>query len=225
MKITTHRIQREDLNQQIYDLLFEQIVNEDLAPGTRVVEAEIAKSLGVSRTPVREAIVALVSEGLLTNVPRRGVFVTRLDMKQVNDIFDVRIALEGYVARLATPNMSDQDIERLVELQDRGERMMNENVSAAAEADDALHGLLLERADNPRIADILAGLDAQIKRFRSQAGHNPTAVKEFIQERWAILDALRKRDADECERLMRIHVASAKKWIVAEFSQERSNDE
>ena len=212
-----HALSRDDLGQKVYDWLYQQIVSEAIPTGERLVETEIAEALGVSRTPVREAIVALEKEGILRSVPRKGVYVNQPTADEVRELFDVRIALEGYAARLATPRLTQDDLDAIREREMAGRNALDDDLTASTEADIHMHRLLTERAGNARIKEMLHGLNAQIHVFRKRAGDDSVLVKEFLAQRWRLYEALVMRDADQSERLMREHIASVRDWALRAF--------
>jgi DNA-binding GntR family transcriptional regulator len=148
----------------IADRLREQVVSGAFAPGSRMVEPQLAARLGVSRGPVREALQRLVQEGLLTNIPNRGVFVVELDAADITDIYTARRAIEREAAARVHRGRSTAHLERLAAvveemsvLADRGERRL------IAEQDLAFHSALVESAGSPRLSRMFATLVAETR--------------------------------------------------------------
>jgi DNA-binding GntR family transcriptional regulator len=209
-------IKQEKLVDKVYEILYRHIMNQTLKPGERIVESEITEALNVSRTPLREAIAQLLRNGLLVELPRKGVCVVRLTQKEVEEIFDIRIALEGYAARLATPLLSDEDLAMLIKMHQEAEASIDTNPELALAADRNLHQSLIDKCQNSRIARILAELYDLVQLFRAQQGRRTETVKSLMEHRGIIIDALRKRDEELAEKLMREHIRSVKDKVMAD---------
>jgi DNA-binding GntR family transcriptional regulator len=134
----------------------------------------------------------------------------------VEEIFDIRIALEGYAARLATPLLSDEDLAMLIKMHQEAEASIDTNPELALAADRNLHQSLIDKCQNSRIARILAELYDLVQLFRAQQGRRTETVKSLMEHRGIIIDALRKRDEELAEKLMREHIRSVKDKVMAD---------
>ncbi len=175
--------------------------------GDRLDENALARQLGVSRTPLREAIRGLVQEGLVEHRPFQGNFVRQFTYKQVQDLFEVRGALEGLAARLAVARLTDDGFRVLEEiLNDVHEALESGDMSRYALADRRFHSTIAHYSGNATLVESLDQLSAQIQIARVLANRDPDVVQRTAHERPLILAALEARDADEAARLMEQHI-------------------
>jgi DNA-binding GntR family transcriptional regulator len=205
-----------DLAQEAYGRIRAAIREGTLAPGLRLTETDLAGRFGVSRTPVRQAIARLESEGLLTHEPRRGLTVTRPDHQQVVELYVMREVLEGAAARLAAQHASPTEIGAMAELV-AGEPALFADARALAETNQRLHGLLYLAAHNRYLLRSLEQLSATMALLPSLltvAGRAEAAHAEHL----AILAALRARDGEAAEAASRAHAQAAQRhrlaWLV-----------
>jgi DNA-binding GntR family transcriptional regulator len=198
-----------------YAQLRAAILDGQLRPGERLVEGEIAQKLNISRTPVHEAILRLIGEGLLVQVPGRGLFVPEYPLERVREILEVRAGLEAYAARLAAPNMTRVHLEELEEI----DRLMEAELGAPTidrwrELNLQFHGVIHRATANPYLTELIDSiytanmvyrrthLQERVDRGQARAGHR------------AVLDSLRAHDADAAERYMREHILeSTQVWL------------
>ncbi|MGG5885715.1 GntR family transcriptional regulator [Falsiroseomonas sp. HC035] len=205
-----------DLGQEAYGRIRAAIREGTLVPGLRLTETDLAARFGVSRTPVRQAIARLESEGLLTHEPRRGLTVTRPDHQQVVELYVMREVLEGAAARLAAQHASPTEIGAMAELV-ASEPALFADARALAETNQRLHGLLYLAAHNRYLLRSLEQLSATMALLPSLltvAGRAEAAHAEHL----AILAALRARDGEAAEAASRAHAQAAQRhrlaWLV-----------
>jgi DNA-binding GntR family transcriptional regulator len=177
-------------------------------PGERLDQEKIAEELGVSRTPLREAIAALESEGLLESKPHRGVFVIKVTRKDIREVFALRALLEGEVARQATSSITDIVLDRLeASLKEAQKEYADGNYVAQFEADRHFHETLRQFTENHLLKEVLDGVNNRISAVRRFAQTRPGVhIEEFAQEHFAILEAVRQRDGEQAAALMRVHL-------------------
>lgn len=199
----THRALRE----QVADVLRERITRGDLPPGTHLVERVLADSLGVSRVPVRDALNLLKGEGFLTQEPRRGVVVTRLSRKDIEELYDVRSALEVLAVRLATERASDEEIEELRGLVLTSEgNLAEQDPDAVLTTNTAFHDALTAMAHNDLLASLIHPLEGRLHWLLNQ-NEDPTP---FHVEHEALYDAIAARDADAAAVVALRHVLTSR---------------
>ncbi|HHW03562.1 MAG TPA: GntR family transcriptional regulator [Thermoanaerobacterales bacterium] len=195
------------LRDVVFGALREAIITGELKPGERLMEVQLAEEMGVSRTPVREAIRKLELEGLVVMIPRKGAYVAGLSLKDAADVFEIRESLEGLAAALAAERITDEELEAM-------EKILTE-ISSASEKDDVetiikkdaeFHQILFAATRNDRLAQIINNLKEQIDRFRVQSFTNPDRIKSILQEHRRIVDALKDGDADRAEKLAKDHI-------------------
>lgn len=192
-----------------YRTLLEEIRGGDLRPGDRLRETELAARLGVSRTPIREAIRQLEADGLVLHAPRQGATVRSLDYAEVMELYEMRAVLEGTAARLAAHAALAIEIDEL--------SAINDELRAAPSAADAFrlnrvfHAALLNAAKNRFLHRSMDGLQKAMMIL------GPTTLSESdrfdgaVQEHGAILDALSARDGQRAEQLMRAHIEASQR--------------
>lgn len=195
------------LREVVLEALREAIVAGVLGPGERLMEIQLAEEMGVSRTPVREAIRKLELEGFVVMIPRKGAYVAGVSYKDVTDVFEIRAALEGLAAGLAAEKITDEEIEHLEEVlhHEKGTLTLEEMV----QSDTDFHALLYKASRNERLINILANLREQIQRFRTTSLAVPGRLRYAIQEHRAIVDAVIQHDVEEAQSLATAHIETA----------------
>ncbi len=212
-------ILRKNLDNEVYDILKAMIINGEIKPGEKLQEDELTVKLGVSRTPVRQAISALAHDNLLDIIPRKGAFVVKLSEQDIIEIYDIRMVLEGLAARLATPIIPEKDLEEMTDILKKAEAALEDDPDQAINADAMLHDLIISNCRNLRLKKIIDGLRDQVHSFRVQEGHQIEVVREVMKERWDILNALKMRDAKKVEELVSRHIQGVKERRLAKLSE------
>ena len=204
------------LTERVYTTIKEAILDLKLQPGSPLVEDELARQLGTSKTPVRDALFTLERDGLVTKIPYKGTYVSEISLKDATEIFELRAVLEGLAARLAAAAFGPAELaegQRLLDAADaareRGDR------EAASQMGARFHWLILEQAENRRLKPILAKLEEQLRRLRRLSDLRQGRLEKSAREHRAILDALRAGDAFATEAAMRNHLQS----VVLDFAQ------
>ena len=203
MKREGMRIERNKLSSQVLAVLRDMIANERFHPGARVNVEELTRELGVSRTPVWEAIHRLEQEGLLVRIPHRGVFMAELTLEQARDLYEVRQPLEAMAGRLAAQRIDDATLRRMEQLLDR-QRLIVErgDVVAYSRSDFEFHAAVYDAAGNPYLQEVLERLKAQM---RPLSLHVEAILRELLEDHERLLEALRCRDPDRAEAAFREH--------------------
>lgn len=193
--------------QGAYLKLLEEIRRGELQPGARLRETEVAERLGISRTPVREAIRQLESDGLVVHLPRQGAAVRTLDYPEVMELYEMRTVLEGTAARLAARSASEVELKEL--------RAINEELAGAGHAREAyelnrqFHLTLLDAAKNRFLVRATEALQKTMLILGTTTLIEPHRAEQAVREHAAILDALETRDGVRAEELMRAHIEAA----------------
>jgi DNA-binding GntR family transcriptional regulator len=212
------------LTDTIYEQLWRRIVNLEFVPGARLSEDQLARELGLSRTPVREALMRLSQTGLVTMHARRGFFVPTVSRQDVIELYDVRSALEVFATRRATPLISDDEIGALRERQIQATARASQDDPAAAEeiilADLSLHHRLQDLGGNPRSWSILAGVMAQLSLISVRSAKTPELGLASLREHSVILDALSHRDVDAAAAAMETHIEAVKRRALVDIDVE-----
>jgi len=201
------RLESRTLWEQVRGRLREDILAGELAPGTVLSEVALARSFGISRGPLREALGRLASEGLVTITPRRGAIVTELTSEEFVDAYQVREALETLAIRLAVPRLEAAGIARLRELHEemvahaeRGE------VNAFFDANAALHQLFVDGSGNRKLQEVYRLLMNQMGRYLARSLALRGSLEKSIAEHAAILEAVEDRDVERAARLLADHI-------------------
>jgi DNA-binding GntR family transcriptional regulator len=196
------------LRQLAYDALKKAIMNMDIyghAEPIRLDERQLSRELGVSRTPIREAITLLEQEGFVRSVPRRGIFVMRKTKAELIELITVWAALEAMAARLAARSASDRDLAALARAYGAPAGEGEDDVSEYSERNLAFHQAIIRLSGNRQIAELTGNLILHMRAIRAvsirQAGRLETSRREHA----AILAALTRRDSEAAERLVREH--------------------
>lgn len=212
------KLKRPTLNQRVYSRLRTLLLNGHLPPGAQLDERILAEEMGVSRTPLREAIGHLAKEGIVEYRPFRGNFVRTFTAKQVKDLYQVRKALESLAMRLAIPKLSQEHIAEISLILDQVHAALAQgDIDGYTEADRRFHAAILHITGNETLIDALQRLDAQIQVVRTLANRDPEVVERTAKERPLILAALTARDADAAAHLMEAHIDGVAKAVVAQI--------
>ena len=205
------RIARTALYQEVAELLRQRIYAHELAPGTWIDEQALADTFGISRTPMREALKVLASEGLVRLEPRRGCYVAELSEQDLDEIFPVMALLEARVAFEAAGKATDADLLRLAALHEALEQHAAANdADHFFEANQAFHNALQEIAGNRWLKQMIDDARRVIKLTRRDSLRLDGRLKQSLAEHRAILKALRARDADAAGRAMHEHLLSGR---------------
>lgn len=223
MSLSTVLTPFPSLADRAFDAIVDAISHGHIAPGSRIKEAEIARNLGISRGPLREALRRLESQRIVERKQNLGAYVTGLSEQGLNDLFDMREALEGAACGLAAQRMSD---EKLAELTAMFERHADQTVSQGeyvqSSKDDDFHFLIIQESGSRRIFDALCSdLYLQIRLYRYCSSSKPGRSLMALREHEDILRALQSRDRRKAEDAMRTHVANARQnltWTPAQES-------
>lgn len=198
------------LREVVFETLRQAIISGLFKPGERLMEVQLAEQMGVSRTPVREAIRKLELEGFVAMVPRKGAYVSGISVKDIIDVFEVRASLEGLAASLAAERITEEELKELEKsLLQSSEVITGENINIFVEKDTNFHELLYRYSKNQRLANIITHLKEQIQRFRTTSLSLPGRTKDAVDEHKKIVEAISDRNAELAYTLAREHIESA----------------
>ncbi len=204
------------LREVVFNTLRSAILRGTLAPGERLMELTLADRLGVSRTPVREAIRMLEHEGLVIMRPRRGAQVANITVQELNDVLEVRKSLEILAIEKACERMPSADMDEMERAAAAFEELAaddSSDLTALAESDEAFHDFIYRGTGNQRLIRVLANLREQMYRFRVEYLKDEDIRKDLTAEHRAILEAVRKRSAAEAVALISKHIDNQQKAI------------
>src|SRR4051812_15966560 len=201
------RLVPNSLHDEVAAQLRDRIFAGELMPGTFLDEAQLAQQMKISRTPLREALKVLTSEGLVRHEPRRGSFVNEVTAQDLDEIFPVIALLEGQCARLAAEHASDADLQALEALHDKlGRHAKAKRINDYYAVNYAIHEAIIALADNRWLAQVIGDLRKFLKLARLQQLHAPGRLDQSLSEHMAVFAALKARDADGAEAAMRTHL-------------------
>ncbi len=209
--------EHKPLRELVYEELRMLIMTGQIKPGTRMMEIDLAESMGVSRTPVREAIRQLEKDNLVTIEPRRGAYVSDISAKDMEDMLFVREPLEGLATYLAAQNMTDDGLEELKKVNARYEEAYNEGeTESLIQLDTRFHNLITEGSGNKYLIAILKDLQEQVLRFRYIYFKSIRRAAEVIDEHRLILSSMIERDQDAAQKYSIEHIIKLRASIMRE---------
>ena len=195
------------LRDVVFNTLREAILKGDLKPGERLMELLLAAKLGVSRTPIREAIGMLEQEGLAVTMPRKGAEGAKMTLKDMADVLEIREALDELAVRIACEKITDEQLRRLADVKDAFETSTKTgDVKKIAESDVSFHDVIYEATDNPKLVTLLNNLREQIYRYRVEYVKDPKNYPVLIAEHEAIMEGLWRHDKKAATLAMHEHV-------------------
>jgi DNA-binding GntR family transcriptional regulator len=198
--------EKQNLSEDLVLYIKQQIIDGELNPGDRIVETKLARELGISQTPVREAIRQLMGEGIITIAPNRGPLVRSLNMKDVFEIYSLRAMLEGLSIRLATQNATEEDIIKLEHFyQQMKEKLHDDSVNSLLQDSLYIHQSIINLSNHSRLISMYKSINFQISLVNRILGRKSTKQKELDQH-WELIEALVQRDPDKAEKVMREHI-------------------
>lgn len=210
------------LREVVSEALREAIVAGILQPGERLMEIQLAEELGVSRTPVREAIRKLELEGFVVMVPRRGTYVADLSIKDINEVYEIRTSLDVLAAGLAAERITEEELEQMERLLvEIGEYMDKEDIDRIVEVDTKFHDILYRASRNDRLVGIIFNLREQFTRFRTVSIAYPGRQKNTLEEHRKLLEAIAQRNVDMAQQLAREHMENAEQATLHSLNEER----
>ena len=199
----------------VYRRLKEQIISGEMAPGSRLIELNIAADFGVSRTPVREALKRLAAENLVLADPARGMIVHAPDTGEIEDVFIVREALDGLAARLAAHRITPSELARLRLIVDTmREAIKGERREQILISNQRFHDVIYSAAGNPMLARVASDLRDFVRRFTTLPFASPDRVEHVLSEHEQILAALEAHDPEAAQRASNAHLDAAREYLV-----------
>ena len=203
------------LRDVVFNTLRQAILKGELKPGERLMEIALAERLGVSRTPIREAMRKLELEGLVVMIPRRGAQVANITDKDLNAVLEVRIALENMAIEKACKRMTEEELDKLWQAAREFERTMAEgNLVRLAEADVAFHEIIYQASDNCRLIQVLNNLREQIYRYRVEYLKEEETRNVLVKEHEELYNAVKARDVERAQEISFEHIENQRKAII-----------
>ncbi|MCQ2508084.1 MAG: GntR family transcriptional regulator, partial [Dorea sp.] len=204
------------LRDVVFNTLRQAILRGELKPGERLLEIQLSKQLGVSRTPVREAIRKLELEGLVIMIPRRGAEVADITEKSLKDVLEVRKALEELAVQLACEKMQPEEIALLKKESERFREVAatNPDVTAVAEADVRFHEVIYNATGNQKLISLLNNLREQMYRFRVEFLKRTDVYQTVYEEHEELVRYIEAKDKDAASKATSIHIDNQVEGVI-----------
>ena len=197
------------LRDVVFQTLRQAILKGILQPGERLMEIHLAQKLGVSRTPVREAIRMLEQEGLAITIPRKGAIVAGMTEKDMQDVLEIREALEELSVQVACDKITDEEIAELQKNMKNFEHSLKSgDLKKMAQADVEFHDVIYRATDNPKLINMLNNLREQMYRYRVEYLKNPQNHEQLLQEHEAIYKGIVEKDKSAVTEMIRKHISN-----------------
>jgi DNA-binding GntR family transcriptional regulator len=212
----------ETLSEHVFRRIQAAIVKGEIAPGSKISEPELARTYGISRGPLREAIHRLEGQRLLVRIPHVGARVVSLDHAELIELYEIRESLEGMACRLAAERMSQaeiDDLRRVLDLHEQDAAFKAGVGYYQQEGDFDFHYRIIQGSGNRTLVQMLCGeLYQLVRMYRLQFSATPNRPRQAFAEHHRILDAIAERDGELAELLMRRHIAASKRNIERHFA-------
>jgi len=217
-------IHRTSLHEELTDRLRTMIVEGVLAAGEKVPERELCEKLGVSRTPMREALKVLAADGLLSLEPGRGARVTATTLEDLEEVFPLMAAFEALAGELACDRINDK---QLAQLKEAHKQMLkhfhSQNMAAYFKHNERIHEIILEAAGNQTLKSMYLSLALRVRRARYMANMTPTRWQQAVDEHEEILVALDNRDGQALGSILKRHLENkfntVRRWMESQEQQ------
>ena len=210
------------LRDVVFNTLRQAILRGELKPGERLMEIALSQRLGVSRTPVREAIRMLEQEGLVIMIPRKGAQVAEISEKDLKDVLEVRLGLEELAVRIACQRITEEELEELERaVKEFEEAMKEDDLGVLAAADVKVHEVIYGSTHNKRLVQIISNIREQMYRYRMEYLKDKRMYKLLIDEHDAIRKAIKKKDKEKAGMVMKTHIINQREAIVRNISDGR----
>lgn len=224
MKLDANFKERRFLGQDVFEYLKKSIIDQTIAPGSRLVESKIANMLGISRTPLREAFHKLEREDWIEKIPSGGFKVVTLTKDDIEQTFGIRSVLEAYAARLAAVNHNGSDLvpieKKMKEYQECLE--LKKGSDKLLEVNTQFHDLLYSLSESPKLIKMINQLRAQISRSRMIILNHDEYAHESNEDHIKMLDAIKNRDENKVEQLVRQHIIKGRNIVLNKLEQEET---
>ena len=211
------------LRDVVFNTLRRAILKGELKPGERLMEIALAERLGVSRTPIREAMRKLELEGLVVMVPRKGAQVANITEKDLNDVLEVRIALENMAIEKACARMKQEEMKALLQAADAFQDIIETgSLEELADADEDFHEQIYKAAGNKRLLQVLSNLREQIYRYRIEYLKDEKTREQLVSEHQEMAKAIQARDIRRAQELSYEHLENQRKAIIRTITAEEA---
>ncbi|KAF0825668.1 GntR family transcriptional regulator [Cytobacillus firmus] len=212
------------IRERVYLHIKDLILDGEFKAGDRLVERELAERLNISRTPIREALFRLESQGFVKTVPRKGVIVADISEKEIIEVFTILSSLEVLAAKLAVQKLDDEMESKFTSSIKKVEEYLNNPEEDASELHRQLNHLLYSSAKNVKLYEMLSGLSDYIRAFAKIGHKNPGRAKQSMEEHLKIMEAIVNKEMEMAEYLTKIHIENSKKAYIEAVQQSENKN-
>lgn len=207
------------LRELVCENIRQAIIDGTFSPGERLMEIQLADEMGVSRTPVREAIRKLELEGFVVMIPRRGTYVADISIRDITEIYEIRISLDVLAAGLAAERITDDELNQLnALLVEISKNVATMNLEKIVELDTAFHDVLYKAARNERLCSIINNLREQLTGLRGRSMGYPGRLVETMDEHRALVNAIAARNVAMAQHAAQVHLENAEQTLMMSLS-------
>lgn len=218
----TSILESKPLRERIADRLRADIIKGIYPDGERLIEPKLAEMLGISRTPIREALRQLENEGFVEIVPRKGAVVKELTLKDIDDLYAIKANLEGLAAKQATKNISEKNIEKLKQINEKFYKIsLNKGniVEEYLKYNIDFHNIFIIQSKNEKLIEILNGLDKNFQRLRTILVSKADRAEDARKEHTEIIKAFASKDPDLAEKTVRWHIDNGWSYLRSKLQE------
>ncbi len=210
------------LRDVVVESIRQAIISGQFPPGMRLMELQLAEEMGVSRTPVREGIRKMELEGLVVMIPRRGAYVADISIKDINEVYEVRTALDVLSAGLAAERIDKSEIQEMRELLAEEAALVEaKNYPRIIDNDTAFHDVIYRASGNTRCMNIISNLREQITAIRGRSMPYPGRVEIMLKEHRAIFDAIAAGKVEKAQEAVRTHMENAEQTLLKVIKEQK----
>jgi Transcriptional regulators len=210
------------LRDVVFNTLRQAILKGELKPGERLMEIQLANRLGVSRTPIREAIRKLELEGLVLMIPRKGAEVAQITIKNLQDVLQVRAALEQLAVQIVCQNMKEERIVALKKANKEFEKAIKQgSLTAITDADVEFHEIIYQATNNTRLINILNNLREQMYRYRVEYLKDRNSHVKLVEEHEVIIAQLANRDEAGAVKTILTHIENQTRTVMKHLAEKK----
>jgi DNA-binding GntR family transcriptional regulator len=219
-----NKITLKTVHQEVANSIREMIQKGELQRGEKIKEIALCELFGISRTPIREALRILHTQGIVDLIPHRGAFVSQFDVDYISDMFEVMSGLEGMCARIATQKMTPPDLQKIENLHLVLEKhFKNNNPQAYLKHNWEFHEFIRHLSKNKVLNEVINGLRQKILLYRQRQLYQPNRFKASMQEHRDILAAFKQKDPEKAEEAMKRHLLNQGRSLVKSYTKEGIN--
>lgn len=224
LKIKTDLSATKLMSEEIADILRENVISGNINPGEKVNEYQVAKLLNISRPPIREAFRLLAAEGLITLVPRKGAFVSKLSIQEVKEIYEMKSMMESFAVRLAIPIVDEKEVSKLDSiLRLMEEKIKENNFRQIQRLNIEFHRRMIRMSKNHKLVHFYESIILPIRRYQRLGLSAPSSWKTSFKEHRNIVEAITSRNVELAERLTREHTMRATLRVIGRLKEKKQS--